>query len=198
MTTLHHHLMSVTALTDNPPDQDPTSGVQYAVLDPDGQHHTYGDQSWVKYGGPVQGGSHPGGRIQSRTVTVTYGPWADHHETVNPPVLAGFAEHYGVRVAIIGDDGETFVAMGRVEKRRALAAFARMSRVDLGWLMGTEISHRIRVEDLRHELWTVATVCGDCAGDPECGECAQIRAADWWLRPAIAGEAAFPVTVLVV
>ncbi len=75
---LKHHLMDVTALTDSPPGEDPTVGVQYAVVDPDGRHHTYGDQSWVAYGGPIQVGYHPDGRIQCRTVTLTYGPWTDH------------------------------------------------------------------------------------------------------------------------
>lgn len=119
---------------------------------------------------------------------------------VDPPTLGGFSEHYGVRVAILGDDGETFLAMGWVEKRRALAAFGRMCRVDLGWRMGNEIPYAADInldDDLQHELWTVAEVCGECAGDPECGACANIRAADWWLRPAKDGEVAFPVTVYI-
>lgn len=116
--------------------------------------------------------------------------------TVDPPDLGGFSTHYGVQVAVIGDDGETWVALGRVEKRRALAAFARMCRVDLGWTMGNEVS--VSADELRHEMWTVATVCGDCGQDPECSLCAEIRdAPDWWIRPAKAGETAFPVTVFV-
>lgn len=54
---------------------DAVSGVQYAVVDPDGSDHPYGDQSWVMGGGPIRDGGHPEGRIQRRTVTVTYGEW---------------------------------------------------------------------------------------------------------------------------
>jgi hypothetical protein len=68
------HLMDVTGLTDD----DPNSGVQFAVLDPDGTHHAYGDQSWVAYGQAIRCGMHPDGRIQRRTVTITYGEWEDH------------------------------------------------------------------------------------------------------------------------
>lgn len=57
---------------------DPTWAVQFAVVDPDGTRTAYGDQSWVAASGPVRDGSHPGGRIQSRTVTITYGEWVDH------------------------------------------------------------------------------------------------------------------------
>lgn len=67
------HLMNVTGLTDG----DPDSGVQFAVLDPDGTHHAYGDQRWVAYGGAVEA-AHPGSKTQRRTVTITYGDWTDH------------------------------------------------------------------------------------------------------------------------
>lgn len=56
-------------------DEQPISGVQYSVLD-DGQNCIYGDQHWVASGGVIRDGSHEG-RIQRRTVTVTYGPWTD-------------------------------------------------------------------------------------------------------------------------
>lgn len=70
------YLANLTALTDER--DDPTSAVQFAVLDPDGTRHAYGDQSWVAYGGPIRDGSHPAGKVQARTVTITYGEWADH------------------------------------------------------------------------------------------------------------------------
>ena len=58
-------------------DDDTTEGVQFCVLDPDGSRHVYGDQSWVAYGGAVRD-SHPRGRVQRRSVTITYGEWVDH------------------------------------------------------------------------------------------------------------------------
>lgn len=65
--------LELTARTDQR--EDPTHAVQYAVLDR-GEHHTYGDQSWVAYGRALTD-AHPHGRVQRRTVTITYGQWED-------------------------------------------------------------------------------------------------------------------------
>lgn len=73
------HCLEVTGLTaDDPESGDQTSGIQFSVLDPDGTHTTYGDQSWVASGQCIKDGSHPDGRIQYRTITITYGEWEDH------------------------------------------------------------------------------------------------------------------------
>lgn len=67
------HLLDITALTD---DRDnPTTALQYGVLDR-GEHHVYGDQSWVAYGN-AQREEHPDGKTQRRRITITYGPWVD-------------------------------------------------------------------------------------------------------------------------
>ena len=46
-------------------------------MDPNGRGHIYGDQKWVAYGRCIEDGSHPDGRIQYRTITLTYGDWQD-------------------------------------------------------------------------------------------------------------------------
>jgi hypothetical protein len=61
--------------TETGPIDEPTGGVQYAVLDK-GEHHVYGDQGWIA-DADVIADEHPNGRIQRRTVTITYGPWED-------------------------------------------------------------------------------------------------------------------------
>lgn len=53
---------------------EPQSGVQYGVLGKDGKHYLYGDQGWVASGQAIED-AHPGGRIQRRTFTITYGEW---------------------------------------------------------------------------------------------------------------------------
>lgn len=73
---------------------EPTEVVQYAVLDDDGKHYIYGDQNWVAYGGAIRDGSHPDGRVQHRTATVTYGPWVDGApETVALPAKEPTSVH---------------------------------------------------------------------------------------------------------
>jgi hypothetical protein len=62
--------------------EDPAAGdqvncVQFAVVDPDGERHVYGDQSWVAFGVVIRDGSHPDGKIQQRRLTITYGDWED-------------------------------------------------------------------------------------------------------------------------
>ena len=54
---------------------DPTSGVQFAVLFPDGERFAYGDQSWVAYGTCLK--DLPDGcRIEQRSISISYGEWA--------------------------------------------------------------------------------------------------------------------------
>lgn len=53
----------------------PHLGVQFTVLATNGERHTYGDQEWVADGRALD--HHPGGRVQHRSVTITYGPWVD-------------------------------------------------------------------------------------------------------------------------
>ena len=67
--------LEVAGLTDD--DVDPASGIQFAVLDPSGKRHKDGDQSWVAYGTVLTDGNHPGGWIQYRTISISYGEWTD-------------------------------------------------------------------------------------------------------------------------
>ena len=116
------------------------------------------------------------------------------HTTIDPPTLDGFETHYGVPVCALGEEGETWVALGVHEPRRVLAAFNRLCRTSCGYPMAQEWS--IKAKDLRRERWVVATECGDCGSDPDCRTCRAIADAKWWLRMATDRDAeSFPVTV---
>jgi hypothetical protein len=109
-------------------------------------------------------------------------------------------EHYGVRVAYVGDDGE-MMALGHHEPRRVVAAFNREARVH-SWLTNMcdddRAWYRDVADDLRQEYGVLATACEGADQpdhDDDCGECYEIRKSDWYVRW---GEAdtpgAFPVT----
>jgi len=68
-------VLDIVGLTDE--ETDPTTAIQYAVRTPDGRQHLYGDQSWVAFGRAISDGSHPGGVVVQRTITITYGEWQD-------------------------------------------------------------------------------------------------------------------------
>lgn len=59
------------------PAEYPAVGVQYCVVDDDGGRHVYGDQMWVPSGACIRDGSFPGGRIERREVTISYGEWRE-------------------------------------------------------------------------------------------------------------------------
>lgn len=69
------HPLEISALTDD--NNDPTEARQFGVRDPEGITHVYGDQSWVAYGTCIEDGTHPGGTIRYRDITITYGEWQD-------------------------------------------------------------------------------------------------------------------------
>lgn len=71
MSTDPEYLLSISALTTER--EDPTAATQYAVVLPDGTRIAYGDQSYVRWGEVLK--DHPEGRIEQRTVTITYGEW---------------------------------------------------------------------------------------------------------------------------
>lgn len=64
--------LDITGLTDE--FVDPTSAVQFCIVDRDGERRVYGDQSWVADGRALA--HHEGGHIESRTITITYGEWS--------------------------------------------------------------------------------------------------------------------------
>ncbi len=116
------------------------------------------------------------------------------------PDLSGFTEHRGIRVCPLGDDGDVVVALGHHNVDDTLAAIVRMLRRDLGWtareLAG--LGAPAEVKDALRLRWAVlATDCGD-GFDPDCGTCAEVRAADWWLDYSSTTRVrdSFPVTVL--
>lgn len=132
--------------------------------------------------------------------------------TIQLPDLDGFVEHYGVKVALIGEDGDWAVALGHVEPRRALAAFNRMARVDLGWrdFLGEFHSYGDVDEALSAIKQTWAALKTECDYYPGCGgpdhaedsctECREIRAAGWWLdwddKVTADTPGAFPITYI--
>lgn len=66
--------LDITGLTESR-DDNPTSAVQYCVVDEKGIRRVYGDQEWVVSGQAVID-AHPGGRVEQRTITITYGEWS--------------------------------------------------------------------------------------------------------------------------
>ena len=55
-------------------DDNPTGGIQYCAVDELGVRHIYGDQEWVMSGQAIID-AHPGGHVEQRTITITYGEW---------------------------------------------------------------------------------------------------------------------------
>lgn len=68
--------LSIDALTDQT-GENPTGAVQYCVVGAFGERHVYGDQGWVASGQAVID-AHPGGHVEYRTVTISYGAWVPH------------------------------------------------------------------------------------------------------------------------
>lgn len=116
--------------------------------------------------------------------------------TATLPNLTGFHTHYGVPVSAIGEESE-LVALGRHEPRYAFAAFRRYVREEWGWDLATELrGPRLLKDRIRHETFVVGTTCGDCDNQPDCGNCDEVRRANWWLRQANSTDRdTFPVTI---
>jgi hypothetical protein len=51
----------------------------------------------------------------------------------NPDTLTGFTEHLGIRIAMVGDDGDRFIALGHHDPDLMAKAFIRALRNDAGW-----------------------------------------------------------------
>jgi hypothetical protein len=127
------------------------------------------------------------------------------------PDLQGFVTRLGVRVCLIGEDADFAVALGHVEPRRALAAFNRHARRDLGWddLLGGFAYHGASeaLNAIKQGWAYLKTQCDDapeCGGpdadEEPCWECNEIREAGWWLGwgATVTAETpgAFPITYL--
>lgn len=117
------------------------------------------------------------------------------------PDLTGFTEHYGIRLAIVGDEGDWTVGLGHHDTRRFLAAVNRMTRIDLCYSLGLETGwdYSEAAERVYQASCVLIEWCNDHgASDPDCSECREIAAATWWLNWDIAdgSPGAFPVTVM--
>lgn len=109
---------------------EPTEVTQYAVLD-GGKHYIYGDQNWVAYGGAIRDGSHPDGRVQHRTATITYGPWVDGGpETVALPAKEPTSLHLLGLLAEAVEQGKTPTAAEMALLRDHVAADLKSARED--------------------------------------------------------------------
>jgi hypothetical protein len=74
------NLMDVSALTAEKRNE-PSTGEQWCVVDPDGERHIYGDQDWIKSHEALN--IHPeGSHIEHRSLTITYGEWVSTEKPV--------------------------------------------------------------------------------------------------------------------
>lgn len=114
------------------------------------------------------------------------------------PDLAGFEEAHGVQVSCIGEEG-TMVALGHIDKRRAVAAFnAYVKWVGFDDLRDYTNGNLYNAYARISHTWAVIkTQCHqpDCEG-AACGECKEIKAGQWWMQLNQSPHAprAFPVT----
>jgi hypothetical protein len=110
-------------------------------------------------------------------------------------------KHYGVHVSYVGEDGE-MIALGHHDPRRVVAAFNREARVH-SFLTNMCDDSRAFYSDVADDLQQLharlATACDEADQpdhDDDCGECAEIRKADWFIRWDVNPEdpGAFPIT----
>lgn len=109
----------------------------------------------------------------------------------NIPDLAGFEEHFGIKVSCFGEDGD-LVALGHHDPRRALAAFNRYTKSLIGLpdlLDGTAMrspegwkAAAARVKP----AWAYMIGNCDAGGEPdhdegECPECEEIQQFGWYM-----------------
>ncbi len=81
-----------------------------------------------------------------------------------PELLAGQQEHYGCRVAELGEDGDTYGVAGHVPPRRALAAVLRYLRVVCG-VPGDEVARFWEQPQVRHRWLVHVSVDLDLDGE---------------------------------
>ncbi len=126
------------------------------------------------------------------------------------PELVGFDTCHEIQVCLIGENGDTFVALGHHDPKAALQAFNTYARsLGLADVLDARGRHdqklwRDTLVDVE-SLWAVLKERCDNAGaaghDPaSCYECRDIAEAGWWLDRSAAADTpgAFPIMVLVV
>jgi len=118
---------------------------------------------------------------------------------------AGFSEHYGIRVACLGEDGD-MIALGHHDSRRVVAAFNRHARHHSCWFNmadDTEATYADVVDALLATYVTEDLVCGSCIDyDDDCATCRASHdrrfSIDGWspsFGVSTPGPGVFPVTV---
>jgi hypothetical protein len=123
------------------------------------------------------------------------------------PRPACFSEHYGIRVAYLGEDGD-MIALGHHDSRRVVAAFNRHARHHSCWLNmadDTEATYADVINALQATYVTEDLVCGSCNDDDD-DDCTTCRTSHdrrfsvdgWDLSFGVSkpGPGVFPVTVL--
>jgi hypothetical protein len=110
-------------------------------------------------------------------------------------------QHYGVHVSHVGEDGE-MIALGHHDTRRVIAAMNREARVHTFLTNMCDyfgIFYRDVADDLEQLHARLVTACDEAEQpnhDDDCGECAEIRKSDWFIRWDATPDdpAAFPIT----
>lgn len=107
-----------------------------------------------------------------------------------PDDLKGFTKYYGVPLCPLGDDGEAVVALGHPEPMRAVAAFNRYARWELGLTdmcdEGPAATLAGAIQGLRWWWGRLLTV-DDCEDrehegeDHQCEMCTEIEDGGWWM-----------------
>ena len=128
--------------------------------------------------------------------------------TTDPPDLLGFTTLYGVRLCTIGEDGEAVIALGHPEPMRAVAAFNRYARTEMGLRDMLDSHHAGSLLDALDDLewiWGRLATIEDCdsrESDLEdgtehyCEMCRELAEGGWWLSWSTEPkDGSFPVVV---
>lgn len=131
---------------------------------------------------------------------------------VTLPELTGFETYHGIKVSLVGEDGDNYVALGHHEPRAALAAFNAYAQHTVGLEDLTDGSARhdraywqkllLAVKQCWAVLRETCDEYGSASHEDGCFRCAEIgaevRAGGWWLEWCVDQDAvsAFPVTTL--
>lgn len=123
------------------------------------------------------------------------------------PTLAGAAEHDGITVTGVGDDGDVFVALGHHDDQAVSVALLAEAK-KWGWTSG-DVSEILgddeEIADRLCRTWAklLTDSCEKCNNKPDCSLCEVIRSCsqrpgEWWMdydQPG-PGPGCFPVTVI--
>jgi len=128
-------------------------------------------------------------------------PMADRVEVALPDLL-GFQNWNGIDVCCVGEDGDSWVALGHHDPGDTLEAFNRFARHVIGL---DDVVDGLSEPDSWppvKPLWAVlqehCDEYGSAEHDEACYECQDIEEAGWWLNWGVTEQTpgAFPIMVL--